>query len=379
MSLSALAPYAMNPEASRGRAYPEPDDDPRCAFQRDRDRIVHSGAFRRLSYKTQVFVNHEGDYYRTRLTHTLEVAQVGRAIARSLRLNEDLTEAIVLAHDLGHAPFGHSGQDVLDDLMTDHGGFEHNRQSLRIVDLLERRYAGFRGLNLSYETRDSILKRGLTELRAKLGLDVGRRPLLEAQVADLSDSIAYDQHDIDDALKAGLVDWSDLAELPLWRRALEELERVAARAGPCADLDKRVRRREAVRYLIGLQVRDVVATTGARLEQGRITSADAARDHSERLVGLSPELEAEKVEFQRFLQARVYRHYRMRRMAGKARRFLTLMFEQFVADPDQLSPEHREWVERVGLHRGVCDYIAGMTDRYAQREVERLTEPFSKT
>lgn len=377
-----LAPYAMRSRDSKGRVNPEPSsrgDELRGAFQRDRDRIVHSHAFRRLAYKTQVFVNSEGDYYRSRLTHTLEVAQVGRTIARALKLNEDLTEAVILAHDLGHAPYGHAGQDVLANLMKDHGGFEHNRQSLRIVDVLERRYVNYRGLNLSFETRSCILKHQHTEIRKRLGFALDSRPLLEGQVADLADSIAYDQHDVDDALKAGLIHWDDLKDLRLWRRAMDHCEKRIKDAGPKADSDRRVLRREAVRYLLGLQVADVIEATKIRLAMHGIDSPESARKQEKNLVQLSDELAPEKREFQKFLHARVYRHYRLQRMQGKARRILTALFEEFVAHPGQLPPEYQEWIEREGPHRGVCDYVSGCTDRYAQREYQKLMAPFVST
>lgn len=377
--MTELAPFATRAENSRGRQHEEPEDGVRNPFHRDRDRIVHSAAFRRLAYKTQVFVNHEGDYYRSRLTHTLEVAQVARTIARALEVHEDLTEAVVLAHDLGHSPFGHAGQEVLNELMKDHGGFEHNRQSLRIVDLLERRYMGYRGLNLSYEVRDSILKHGGERGRRELGFEAHRHPLIEGQIADLADSIAYDQHDVDDALKAGLIRWQDLDDLALWRRAIEHCERRRSELGARADDDRRVMRREAVRYLIGLQVTDLIASTKGRIAELGIDAPEGVRELERRVVALSPELAREKAEFQRFLHARVYRHHRMARMAGKARRFIVFLFEEFCAHPGQLPPEYRDWVERVGLERGVCDYIAGMTDRYAQREVRQLTKPFEST
>jgi dGTPase len=379
---SKLATYAMRSRDSKGRVHaeaPARGDELRGAFQRDRDRIVHSHAFRRLAYKTQVFVNHEGDYYRSRLTHTLEVAQVGRTIARALALNEDLAEAIMLAHDLGHAPYGHAGQDVLQTLMKDHGGFEHNRQSLRIVDTLERRYVNYRGLNLSFETRSCILKHSHHEVRKANGFELGLRPLLEGQIADLADSIAYDQHDVDDALKAGLISWDDLKDLALWQRALAHCEKRLKDAGPRADSDLRVLRREAVRYLLGLQVADVIDSTRERLLEHKITSPEDPRRLKKNIVALSAEIAEEKQEFQKFLHARVYRHYRMQRMKGKARRILTTLFNEFVSHPGQLPPEYQEWVEREGPHRGVCDYIAGCTDRYAQREYQKLMDPFVST
>jgi len=372
-----LAGYGTRSCDSSGRAHPESDHPWRLAFQRDRDRIVHSAAFRRLAYKTQVFVNHEGDYYRSRLTHTLEVAQIARTIARAFRVNEDLTEAIVLAHDIGHAPFGHAGQDVLDALMAEHGGFEHNRQSLRIIDRLERRYAAFEGLNLSYETRDSILKHSSAAERGILGFEVHRQPLIEGQIADLADSVAYDAHDVDDALKAGLIVWEQLEGLALWERAAEAAAQSLDAAGVTGD--SRLRRRLAVRELLSIQVTDLVATTQAAIAGAGIASAADVRAHDARLVRLSPILAREKAAFQRFLHSKVYQHHRLLRNGSKAERFLTVVFEHFVANPRQLPQQHQEWVASEGLHRGVCDYVSGMTDRYIQREYQGLVEPFVST
>lgn len=376
-----LAPYAVLAAASKGRRFAEPEHPYRSAFQRDRDRVVASSAFRRLEHKTQVFVATESDYYRTRLTHTIEVAQIARTIARALRLNEDLTEAIALAHDLGHTPFGHSGQDALQELMHAHGGFEHNLQSLRIVDLLERRYAKFRGLNLSYETREGIWKRRSEskERAQQLGFDKDLAPTLEAQIADCADSLAYDHHDVDDGLKSGMIQEADLNGIELWQRALAAADERIAAAGEKADANPRVRRREAIRFLVDLQVTDLVATTRRRLEENRIKTFDDVRNAKKPLVGLSAELDAKKHEFQEFLFKRVYRHYRVMRMAEKAKRFLAALFEEYVKHPHELPEEYQEWVAREGVHRGVCDYIAGMTDRYAQREYEKLFHPFEQT
>ncbi|MBI3725127.1 deoxyguanosinetriphosphate triphosphohydrolase [bacterium] len=376
-----LAPYASRSSESRGRRQPEPEHPYRSAFQRDRERVIHSTAFRRLQYKTQVFVNNEGDYYRTRLTHTIEASQIARTVARALRLNEDLAETIALAHDLGHTPFGHAGQDALAELMREHGGFEHNIQSLRIVDLLERRYAKFRGLNLTHEVREGIWKRRSPddERAQALGFDKKLAPSLEAQIADCADSLAYDHHDVDDALKSGVIGESDLKGVELWQMALAAADERIAGAGAGADSDPRVRRREAIRFLIDLQVTDLVSTTRRRLEEGRIESPDDVRKATRPLVGLSPEVDARKHEFQEFLFKKVYRHYRMMRMAEKAKRFLSALFLEYVAHPQALPEEYQEWVHREGVHRGVCDYIAGMTDRYAQREYEKLFHPFETT
>lgn len=376
-----LAPYAVLTAATRGRAFAEPEHPYRSPFQRDRDRVIASSAFRRLEHKTQVFVATESDYYRTRLTHTIEVSQIARTIARALRLNEDLTEAITLAHDLGHTPFGHAGQDALHELMHEHGGFEHNLQSLRIVDLLERRYAKFRGLNLSYEVREGIWKRRSdTQDKAEaLGFDKRLAATLEAQVADAADSLAYDHHDVDDGLKSGMIQESDLANVALWQRALGAADERIAAAGDKADADPRVRRREAIRFLVDLQVTDLVATTRRRLAESGIKTFDDVRDAKKPLVGLSPELDAKKHEFQEFLFKRVYRHYRVMRMAEKAKRFVQALFAEYVKHPHELPEEYQEWVAREGVHRGVADYIAGMTDRYAQREYEKLFHPFEQT
>ena len=376
-----LAPYAVRATASRGRRYPEPEHPYRTSFQRDRERVIASSAFRRLEHKTQVFVATESDYYRTRLTHTIEVAQIARTVARALRLNEDLAESIALAHDLGHTPFGHAGQDALHELMHEHGGFEHNLQSLRIVDLLERRYAKFRGLNLSYEVREGIWKRrsDSQDKAEKLGFDKRLAATLEAQVADCADSLAYDHHDVDDGLKSGMIQESDLAGIELWQRALRAADERIEAAGEKADANPRVRRREAIRFLVDLQVTDLVATTRKRLEENGIKTFDDVRNARRPLVGLSAELDARKHEFQEFLFKRVYRHYRVMRMAEKAKRFLAALFAEYVKHPHELPEEYQEWVAREGVHRGVCDYIAGMTDRYAQREYEKLFHPFEQT
>lgn len=372
-----LAPWAMPSRASAGRAHDEPEHGLRGVYQRDRERIIHSRAFRRLQYKTQVLVNHEGDYYRTRLTHTIEVAQVARSVARALRLNEDLAEAIALAHDVGHPPFGHAGERALAALMKDHGGFEHNAQALRTVDLLERRYARFRGLNLTYEVREGIWKRRDTDTSRALGygevFDRARGPLLEAQVADQADGLAYDAHDLDDALKSGLLRLDDVKDLGLWQACLPKVQ---ARLAEGADKSERVLRQEMIRAIVGLQMRDLVATTRARLDTLGVRTLDGVRACKEPIVGLSPDVRALKAELQRFLFQRVYRHYRVMRQMDKARRFLQALFEEFSKNPQLLPDEYQEWVKTAGLERGVCDYVAGMTDRYAQHEYEKLFKPF---
>ncbi len=368
-----FAPYAARSARTRGRAHEEPEDPYRTCYQRDRDRIIHSTAFRRLEYKTQVFVNHEGDYYRTRLTHTIEVLQIARSIARCLRLNEDLVETVALAHDIGHTPFGHSGEEALHELMREHGGFEHNRQGLRVVDLLENRYPGFRGLNLSYEVRESILKHKTQYDNPEPGkFEPEAMPLLEAQVVDAADSIAYDNHDLDDALKAGLITMEDLAGVGLWREAKGKARKMFGKLDPLHT------RTQSIRFLINREVTDLLDTSAGELAADKVVSVDAVRAADKAFIRFSPELEKKKRELQDFLMERVYKHYRVVRMTAKARRFIEDLFGAYTGNPDQLPPEHKEWVEEVGLHRGICDYVAGMTDRYAQQEHMKLFNPFER-
>jgi dGTPase len=373
---AGLAPYAMPSRESRGRVHPETEATWGTAFQRDRQRIVRCRAFRRLQYKTQVFVNHEGDYYRTRLTHSLEGAQIARVVARALRLNEDLAETISLAHDIGHPPFGHAGERTLRALMKDHGGFEHNAQALRLVDLLERRHCQFRGLNLSYEVREGIWKRRDTDTSRALGyqdtFDLAAAPLLEAQVADCVDSIAYDHHDLDDALKAGLIRREDLRGIQAIDEAEQAVDRIFLAGGPSADTAERVRRQELIRYLRQNQIQDLISSTLARLATLGVESLDDVRAASQPLVGLSDSALERQQELQAFLQERVYRHYRIKRQVQKGQRLLKALFEAFLESPHLLPEEYQEWVLSAGTERGVCDYLAGMTDRYAQREYQKL-------
>ena len=366
-----LAGYAMKSRGSLGRKYPEEEHDYRSVYQRDKDRIIHSTAFRRLEYKTQVFVNHEGDYYRTRLTHTMEVVQISRSVTRALNLNEDIAEAIGLAHDLGHTPFGHSGEEALSELMRDHGGFEHNLHGLRVVDMLERRYPEFPGLNLSWELRESIVKHGstgniITEFNPE------ERPLLEAQVVENADSIAYDNHDLDDSLKAGLITEDDLESVELWRYASENVEK------KWNGLDKGFKKPQTIIFLINLEVTDLVNNTQRRLEDLGIRSVQDVRKCKEPVVQFSPELARQKEKLQDFINERVYRHYRVTRMADKAKRFIEELFRVYVANPRQLPPEAQQWVKEAGVHQGICDYIAGMTDRYAQDEYMKLFYPYER-
>lgn len=373
-----LAAWAADPAHTRGRRHDEEGPGNRSAYQRDRDRIVHSGAFRRLEYKTQVFLNHEGDWFRTRLTHSLEVAQIARTIARGLQLHEDLVEAICLAHDLGHTPFGHAGQDALNACMSEYGGFEHNLQSLRVVDELEDKYADFRGLNLTFETREGILKHCSRTRARELG-DIGTRflsgtqPSLEAQLANLADEIAYNNHDIDDGIRAGLITLDELEALPLVAGPIAEVRRRHPHA------TERQRRHETIRRLITLLVDDLRATTEARLVAAAPKDIAAVRVQSGPLVAFSDSMRAQATELKRFLHARVYRHHRVYRMNRKAQRVIRALFEALFEDPKLLPPEYlarlTEESERLGdagAARVVADYIAGMTDRYALHEHERL-------
>ena len=367
--MTGLAPYAADPARSRGRQHPESPPEGRDEFQRDRDRIVHCGAFRRLEYKTQVFVNHEGDLFRTRLTHSIEVAQIARTVARRLRLNEDLAEAISLAHDLGHTPFGHAGQDALNRCMQPHGGFEHNLQSLRVVDALEERYGAHDGLNLCFETREGILKHCSTGRAAELG-DVGRRflertqPSLEAQLANVADEIAYVNHDVDDGLRSGLLSVAQLAEVDLFARHWRE----AVRQHPSVGERRQVY--ETVRRMINELVLDLTGETAARIEAAAPASIEAVRAGGP-LVAFSEPVAARALRLKRFLFENLYRHYRVVRMTTKAARIVTDLFEAFAADPRLLPAQHRERAGRE-VHRVIADYIAGMTDRYAIREHRRL-------
>jgi dGTPase len=367
-----LAPYATKSAATRGREHPETEHTYRTAYQRDRDRVVHSTAFRRLEYKTQVFLTHEGDFFRTRLTHTMEVAQIARTLARALNLNEDLTEAVALAHDLGHTPFGHSGEDALAELMRDHGGFEHNRHGVRIVEYLEHPYPQFRGLNLTYELRECMAKHATRFDQPKIeGFETGQPPL-EGQVVELADSIAYDSHDLDDAIAMGIVTPSDLANLAIFKQAAADF------ATSLADLTDNQRIRRIAKLLIDLMASDAIATSERAIASAKVRSLDDVRAAPGRLVRLSEGLAPKVQELAAYLGNRVYRHYRVARMMTKARRFITQIFEAYQANPDQLPPKYHEQAEAEGLQRAICDYIAGMTDRYAQDEYQKLYEPFER-
>jgi dGTPase len=362
-----LAPYAVSSANSRGRRYADESPLHRSEFQRDRDRIVHSTAFRRLEYKTQVFVNHEGDLFRTRLTHSLEVAQIARGVARALRLNEDLAEAISLAHDLGHTPFGHAGQDALNECMRGHGGFEHNLQSLRIVDLLEERYAAFDGLNLCFETREGIVKHCSLENARKLG-ELGERfikrtqPSLEAQICNFADEIAYNNHDVDDGLRSGLISLEQLQGVSLFARHVAQVR--AAYPG----IGGRRLVHETIRRMINVLVCDLIETTASNLARQQPKDIAEARSAAP-LVAFSQDLREAQREMKRFLHQNLYQHYQVLRMTSKAQRIVSELFTAFVSDPRMLPPQYQTDGDQV---RRVADYIAGMTDRYAMKEHRRL-------
>ncbi|UCB53957.1 MAG: deoxyguanosinetriphosphate triphosphohydrolase [Thiotrichales bacterium] len=376
-----LAPYACSDENSRGRIHPEDSPVYRNQFQRDRDRIIHSAAFRRLEYKTQVFVNHEGDLFRTRLTHSLEVAQIARSIARELRLHEDLAEAIALSHDLGHTPFGHAGQTALNHCMKDYGGFEHNQQSLRVVDKLEHKYAEFHGLNLMFETREGILKHCSVKNARLLG-EVARRfidktqPSLEAQLVDLSDETAYSNHDVDDGLRYGLISFDDLLEIKLFR---DQYDKVANRY---SSINERQMIHEIIRRMINVMVVDLIDTSRNNIESAGLETIADVRKQSQALMSFSSEMSALNLELKQFLRENLYQHYRVHRMSSKACDILTALFDAFMSDIKILPPEARDQCMAMqkesgdeGIARGVADYIAGMTDRYAIVEYERIFNP----
>lgn len=367
--MNELAIYAAHPEQSRGRAHQEPPPYGRNQFQRDRDRIIHSSAFRRLEYKTQVFVNHEGDLFRTRLTHSLEVAQIARAIARNLNLQEDLVEGIALAHDLGHTPFGHAGQDALNACMKAHGGFEHNLQSLRVVDYLEQRYAEFDGLNLSFEMREGILKHCAIK-NAKLLGDVGERfikkqqPSLEAQVTNLADEIAYNNHDVDDGLRSGLITVEQLAEVEIFADHLAQVRQQYPK------LEGRRLIHETVRRIINAQVIDLCSKSAELIANANLKSVDDVRNQPP-LISFSDRMRQQQIELKQFLRSKLYQHYRVNRMSTKAQRIIRDLFKVFIEDSGLMPNEFQAYAEKDQA-RAVADYIAGMTDRYAIREYRRL-------
>ena len=381
----SLAPYAVRSETARGRLYPEAEASTRSPWQRDRDRVIHCAAFRKLQYKTQVFVNHEGDFFRTRLTHSLEVAQIARSIARELRLDEDLTEALALAHDLGHTPFGHAGEDAMRPAMEAWGGFDHNTQSMRIVTLLERRYAAFDGLNLTWETLEGLAKHNgpvshpslyLAEYDRQHPLDLHSYASAEAQVASMADDIAYHSHDLDDGLRANLLDVADLEALPVVGAALSQARHACAiRIGP---LEPSRLRHETIRRVINMLATDLITETRRRLQAFDPATADDIRNHDGPVVGFTPRMAEDNAAIRKFLYARVYRHWRVSRMTMKARQVTTTLFAILSADIALLPDGWREQAASgtpAQAHRVVADYIAGMTDRFAIDEHRRLTDP----
>ena len=368
------AVHACNPESSRGRRWPEPRPSDRTEFQRDRDRIIHSNAFRRLVYKTQVFVNHEGDLYRTRITHSLEVAQIGRTVARALRINETLTEGICLAHDLGHTPFGHAGQEALNECMREYGGFEHNLQSLRVVDELEERYAEFSGLNLTFECREGILKHCSAQNARLLG-DVGRRfldrtqPGLEAQLSNLADAIAYNNHDVDDGVRAGLISVEELREVRIFERFHAQVIEKYPTASPRRQLY------ETIRRMIDYLVSDLIVNAQRNIDESKVDSIDAVRQSPHPLIALSEPVFDEHQELKRFLRVKLYNHPKVKDVMDEARSTLKELFEAYLKNPALLPTEHELLVTSEGAEKGksgrarvVADYVAGMTDRFAITE-----------
>jgi dGTPase len=368
----ALAPYGKRSKDTKGRAHKDKEPDYRTSFQRDRDRVIHTTAFRRLEYKTQVFINFEGDYFRTRLTHTLEVAQIGRTIARALGANEDLIEVICLAHDLGHAAFGHSGEITLKALLKDHGGFDHNKQSLRIVTKLEKRYPDFEGLNLTWEVLEGIVKHETEyDISDARGYDPELRGNLEAQIANIADELAYTAHDLDDGLRSGMISPEMLDGLDLWRQLVES---VGWSGGVLHQLD----RTRMIRRLIGILVTDVVQATDKRIQDSGVNSPLDVQKLDHNLIGYSEPLQAPNRQLKDFLFNNLYRHHRVVRMAVKAERVLTSLFNAYVSEPDMLPIEFRQFFETRGKERTIADYLAGMTDRYAIQEYERLFDPRSR-
>ena len=368
----SLAPYGMRSKDSKGRAYLDNEPEYRTSFQRDRDRIIHTTAFRRLEYKTQVFINNEGDYYRTRLTHTLEVAQIGRTIARSLGGNEDLIEAICLAHDLGHSPFGHAGEAVLARLMNEYGGFDHNRQSLRIVTELEQRYPEFPGLNLTWEVREGMVKHESEyDISDASDYNPDLRGNLEAQIANVADELAYSAHDLDDGLRSGMLTPRMLEGISLWEILTDQIKW----RGP--DLDE-VARHKLIRQMIGMEVTDLATSTDARLKESGVQSPLDIQKLSYNVIGFSEEMSRRNRELKDFLYNKMYRHYRVVRMQVKAERILEELFIAYRDEPSSLPDQFQDFIEQRGLERTICDYIAGMTDRYAIEEHQKLFNPLEK-
>jgi len=368
-----LAPYGIRSKDSKGRAFPETEPIYRTAFQRDRERILHTTAFRRLEYKTQVFVNSEGDYYRTRLTHTLEVAQIGRTIARALGANEDLIEAICLAHDLGHSPFGHSGEVILNHIMTNHGGFDHNKQSLRIVTEMEKRYTKFPGLNLTWETREGIVKHETEyDISDAANFDPDLLGHLEAQIANVADELAYSTHDLDDGLRSGMITPEMLENITLWKMMIESIGWKGTK------IDDVIRHR-LIRRLIGIEATDIIMATNQRLVNSGVKSVEQLQHLDYNVVGFSDDMRNHHRTLKSFLFANLYRHPRVMRMQVKAKKIIESIFQAYQQEPSILPYHFQAQIDQLGIERTVCDYIAGMTDRYAIKEHSKLFDPAVRT
>lgn len=369
-----LAPYAMKGKYSKGRKHKESEHPYRSMYQRDRERIIHTTAFRRLEYKTQVFVNHEGDHYRTRLTHTLEVTQIARTIARALLLNEDLTESIALAHDLGHTPFGHSGEDTLKSIMKDHGGFDHNLQGLRVVDLLEERYPDFKGLNLTYEVREGIVKHNTSydNPPAVKEFATGEAPTLETQVVDIADEIAYYSHDLDDGLSSGILSEDELSNVDIYRSVLHKI----MKEHPV--LNFHLKRYQAVKMIINILVTDLLEESRIRIARMKIDSIDDVRAMPTKIIDFSSAINTKRIALRDFLFTNFYKNYKVVRMADKARRFIEELFKVYISKQGILPPFYQKKIKPEGMHRVVCDYIAGMTDRYALDDYKKFFEPYER-
>jgi dGTPase len=366
-----LAPHAMASKKSKGRRYKEDEHPFRTAFQRDRDRIIHCNAFRRLEYKTQVFVYHEGDHYRTRLTHTIEVSQIARTIARALHLNEELAEAIALAHDLGHTPFGHTGEKTLTHLMKGHGGFEHNLHSLRIVEYLERRYPGFKGLNLTWEVREGIVKHCSEHDSPDVlkEYEPEKAPCLEAQIVDVADEIAYNNHDIDDGLSSEMIDVEQLKDVRLWQENYQSIKKALPKE------EFKIHKSQTIIQIINRQVTDLITQISKEIEKRKVGSFEDIRDIGEAISRFSPDMSKKNTELKKFLKKNLYSHHRVIRMADKADRILKALFKVYSDEPKLLPPHVYAELEEKGKERLICDYIAGMTDRFALDEYKKLFDP----
>ena len=369
-----LAPYAQKSRDSKGRCHKEAEHPYRSCYQRDKDRIIYSTAFRRLEYKTQVFVNHEGDYYRTRLTHTLEVAQIAKALARALKLNEDLVEAMSLAHDLGHTPFGHAGEDALNEIMKKHGGFNHNTQGLRVVDYLEERYPSFFGLNLTYEVREGIVKHSTPFDHRSLKLPFESRPstLLEIQVVDIADEIAYDNHDLDDGITSGLIKEKDLKHIKIWHNMDGQIRQKYSR------IKDEVRKYQIISGIINYTVSDVIGQAERNIKKFKIHTVDCATKIPIRIISASKPMQALRMPMRKFLMENLYKHNRVVRMSQKASRVIKNLYKNYFDKPQQLPPNTQARLKKGEKHRVISDYIAGMTDRYALDEYKKFFEPYER-